>query len=371
MPTSKEVEDIVRGVAYRFKFRDPDVLVATVNQESGFNPYAVGDSGHSRGIFQENDRGRGAGLAPEQSFDPAAATERAIREFNATYRPEYSRGQWAAAAQRPYDRVGYAKRIDTWLAAGNARSTATPGAAPAVEAGDPDWFTDYLRQQRQPVPAPGRAAPLLDESDPAWYREAVAAGLVGAVSGRSDAAGADGALVWPLAGQDPARRGVNNPFGAPQVRSAGFTGSLPAVNYGVDLAARPGDPVVAPAAGIVSRVLTADGANYGYGNSVVVDIGGGREIQLSHFQDTPAVRVGQRVAPGTLLGHAGRSGNATGVHLDLAAREKGRPVDAMTWFGGAPATPASTSTPPPGRALTADANDPDWYREWVAGQRST
>lgn len=358
-----DVESIIREVAGRYQFAAPDLLVATARQESGLNPQAVGDQGQSYGIFQEHSRGRGAGIPVESRRDVAAATERAIREFNAIRAryPDADPGTWAAKAQRPLDPVGYARSVNALL----GQSAARPAAAPAPPASGPEWWQAvpgardlgfrYGRDEGpgvQPLPA---AAPARPEG-PDWWQPLREAGA----SGRAPA-GTPGELVWPLAGQSPGTARITNPFGAPQVRSAGFTGSLPAQNYGVDVGARAGTPVVAPAAGVVKQVLTTGGQHYGYGNSVVLDLGGGREVQLSHFQDAPAVRVGQRVNPGDLLGHAGMSGNATGVHLDMAAREHGRPVDALTWFGAASASPRASDGGAPGRPSGRAGEAPAWW----------
>jgi tape measure domain-containing protein len=50
---------------------DPAIALALAKVESGFNAKAVGDQGHSVGLFQLNDRGAGAGLTKEQRMDPA------------------------------------------------------------------------------------------------------------------------------------------------------------------------------------------------------------------------------------------------------------------------------------------------------------
>ena len=168
-----DIEKIVREVAGQYKFPEVDVLLATVHQESGFRPDAVGDSGNSRGIFQENIRGRGAGLTPEQSFDPRASTVRAIQEFNRYRKPGQSPGDWAAAAQRPADRAGYSRNINAWLGQGNAGA---PVAA-AASADDPAWYREYFSQQgapqtpqapRQAQPAERRVTPSGTRTPSGW-----------------------------------------------------------------------------------------------------------------------------------------------------------------------------------------------------------
>jgi hypothetical protein len=378
MPATPSVEDIVRQVAGRYQFRDPDLLVATVNQESGGNARAVGDNGHSRGIFQENDRGRGAGLSPEQSFDPYASTERAIQEFNATYRPGLTRGQWAAAAQRPADRSGYARSIDAALGGG---PSGAPGATRGGvdTSGAPAWVTDLLstspggvqalpneprgatgRVEPLPNPPPGAPTWVLDLLKQPGYRSGAPAG-----SGGTDYAGAPQTdEVWPVAGHKWGQ--VNNPFGGVQARSAGATVALPSSNVGADLTAGYGDAVVAPVSGTIEQVYDAQAEhnpneNSGWGGMTVLRGDNGYTYRLSHAAPgSIATRPGQRVAQGQQLQRVGISGNSTGPHVDAEKFDRpGHFVDIAAGRG-------ATAAPPTGSA-GAPAPDsgpvPAWVRD--------
>ena len=380
-----EVERIVREVAGKYQFPDPDLLLATVHQESGFDPFAVGDSGNSRGIFQENVRGRGAGLAPEQSFDPYASTERAIREFQAirAKNPTVDRGTWAALAQRPANPGQYASNINAWL--GTRGSSPTPDRSVSVSDSDPAWYRQYMASQQ----GQQRASVTTSDADPAWYREAVARGLVGAAGGTSASrGGVDGGgyagppqteEIWPVAGQKWGA--VNNPFGAGQARAAGTTVQLPSSNVGADLRGRYGDPVVAPVSGTVVEAFDAPderdrNLNHGWGGMVLLRGDNGYHYRLSHLQPGLSARPGQRVGQGQQLGAIGLSGNTTGAHLD--AEKFARPgefVDIAA--GGGPSIPSpsggarsqgpqgSTGVDP--RTLTEQPGDPAWFVNFVRG----
>lgn len=87
-----------------------------------------------------------------------------------------------------------------------------------------------------------------------------------------------------------------------------------------------GEPVLAPAAGTVVEAVgdVPDNARPGVqregapppGNHVVLDHGGGEYSLLAHFRvGSLAVRRGQRVAAGALLGRCGNSGRSTVPHL--------------------------------------------------------
>jgi hypothetical protein len=94
-----------------------------------------------------------------------------------------------------------------------------------------------------------------------------------------------------------------------------------------------GSPVVAAAAGVVTRA-DATGSS-GYGHHVVVDHQNGESTVYAHL-DAVLVAVGQRIDQGVQLGTVGATGNARGTHLHFEEKS-GRSV-VQAWFGGAPYT---------------------------------
>jgi hypothetical protein len=113
-------------------------------------------------------------------------------------------------------------------------------------------------------------------------------------------------------------------------------------------AMRAGVSVLAAAPGTVkgSRDGIADFApvepNKECGNGVLVDHGGGWETQYCHMkQGSVRVQVGDEVAPGTVLGQIGQSGQAAFPHLHLSVRRNGNELDpfapeTLTTCGAAP-----------------------------------
>ena len=104
-----------------------------------------------------------------------------------------------------------------------------------------------------------------------------------------------------------------------------------------------GVPVLAAADGVVRAVR--DGEPEGEislrgkagvkgreaGNAVVVVHGEGFETQYSHLQrGSVAVRPGQQVGAGQVLGRVGLSGATEFPHLEISVRSHGRPVDPFT-----------------------------------------
>ena len=91
---------------------------------------------------------------------------------------------------------------------------------------------------------------------------------------------------------------------------------------GEDIPAASGTPVAAANAGVV--VLA--GEFYFNGHSVVIDHGAGLFSMYFHLRDR-TVFPGETVARGTIVGHVGQSGRATGPHLHWGARLGGARVD--------------------------------------------
>lgn len=102
---------------------------------------------------------------------------------------------------------------------------------------------------------------------------------------------------------------------------------------GVDLGAREGEPIYAPADGKVSFV----GMRGGYGNCVTLNNGVLDNITLTslfgHMRSW-AVEMGQQVYKGqTILGYVGSTGRSTGPHLHFEIMENGKPINPSKYVG--------------------------------------
>jgi murein DD-endopeptidase MepM/ murein hydrolase activator NlpD len=91
---------------------------------------------------------------------------------------------------------------------------------------------------------------------------------------------------------------------------------------GVDLAARPGTPIVATAHGRV----TVSGRRGGYGLMVEIDHGHGFRTRYAHASRV-LVRPGQPVQRGDTIARVGSTGLATGPHVHYEVLRNGRHVD--------------------------------------------
>ncbi len=121
-------------------------------------------------------------------------------------------------------------------------------------------------------------------------------------------------LRKPLSGEP----NLSSPFGP---RLDPFTRGL-ALHTGLDFKAEYGEPARATAPGLVTE---ADYAG-GYGNMVELAHGHGLATRFGHLARI-AVRPGQRVAAGDVIGYVGSTGRSTGAHLHYETRIDGEPVD--------------------------------------------
>ena len=98
---------------------------------------------------------------------------------------------------------------------------------------------------------------------------------------------------------------------------------------GIDLAAPTGTPVYAPADGYVAKAQRYGG----YGNFVEIEHGGHIETRYGHLS-AYAVKQGEYVHKGELIGYVGATGDATGPHLHYEVRIDGDPVNPMPYLLG-------------------------------------
>lgn len=114
----------------------------------------------------------------------------------------------------------------------------------------------------------------------------------------------------------PARGWFTSRFG---YRVSPFTGRS-ALHAGLDIAAAPGSPVMAPADGIV----TFAGYDEGYGKMVTIDHGYGVTTRFGHCAQV-YVQVGQKVSRYDVVASVGNTGRSTGPHLHYEVRVNGVP----------------------------------------------
>jgi murein DD-endopeptidase MepM/ murein hydrolase activator NlpD len=98
---------------------------------------------------------------------------------------------------------------------------------------------------------------------------------------------------------------------------------------GVDIATQLGNPIKAPANGIV----TYAGLESGYGNTIIIDHGYGITTLYGHLSKID-VKIGEMIKRGQVIGNIGDTGFSTGPHLHYQVMINGIPVNPMRYLVG-------------------------------------
>lgn len=118
---------------------------------------------------------------------------------------------------------------------------------------------------------------------------------------------------------EPSDAPRSSPFGVRRIRN----GKTAGFHRGLDYAGATGSPIVAPADGVVT--LIGPGFTL-LGNCAIVNHGEGLAGLYLHMSSI-AVKKGQKVKRGDLIGRIGNTGASTGPHLHYATYFHGVPVD--------------------------------------------
>lgn len=122
---------------------------------------------------------------------------------------------------------------------------------------------------------------------------------------------------------NPVRNCMTSPFGVARYHNGKPTGGY---HRGVDLRSPEGRPVRAPAAGIVkiARMFRL------HGGTVGLDHGQGVTSSYIHLSKT-AVKKGEKVKQGEIVGYVGSTGFSTAPHLHWGLYVHGLPVNPKQW----------------------------------------
>ncbi|CAM3690794.1 peptidoglycan DD-metalloendopeptidase family protein [Cohnella lubricantis] len=114
---------------------------------------------------------------------------------------------------------------------------------------------------------------------------------------------------------------ISSPFG---YRTHPVTGEKEKLHTGIDMAVPKGTPIYAAESGVV---ITAQSVS-GYGNTIIIDHGGGLWTLYGHIMPGGIlVKNGETVKRGEKIGLVGMTGTATGYHLHFEVRKDGKAVD--------------------------------------------
>ena len=126
-----------------------------------------------------------------------------------------------------------------------------------------------------------------------------------------------GSMSWPCNGV------ITSPYGYRTHPIFGTTIFHAGMDIGVDY----GTPIHAADSGTVIYA----GWISGYGNTVIIDHGGGVETLYGHNQSLN-VSEGQSVSKGSVVAYAGSTGNSTGPHCHFEVDVNGSPTDPMGYL---------------------------------------
>ena len=130
-----------------------------------------------------------------------------------------------------------------------------------------------------------------------------------------------GKMAWPV----PSSGRINSYFGY-RMHPVLKRNKL---HTGLDIGAPTGAPVIAASSGTVMH----SGRMGSYGNTVMIDHGGGIVTLYAH-NSALVVSRGQKVTQGQTIAKVGSTGMSTGPHCHFEVRKNGAYVDPMGWLKG-------------------------------------
>lgn len=164
----------------------------------------------------------------------------------------------------------------------------------------------------------------------------------------------DATRAWQGPFALPINSAVTARFGTYRI----LNGKTRSRHMGLDLRGKKGDPIHAAHHGRVALVRNC----FYSGNTVVVDHGNGIHTLYFHMT-TPAVKVGQAVSQGQLLGTVGSTGRVTGPHLHWGVKVANVYVDPRALL----ALPLQEDAP----GLAPAANVWQGVTPWDAGEHGS
>ena len=100
------------------------------------------------------------------------------------------------------------------------------------------------------------------------------------------------------------------------------------MHSGMDFSAKTGTPIYATGDGKVSKVRRS---RRGYGNHVIIDHGFGYKTLYAHMKKY-AVKRGQKVKRGEVIGYVGSTGTSVAPHLHYEVHKDGRKINPVNFY---------------------------------------
>lgn len=304
---------------------DPVALLATALQESGARRGAVGDkaSGYaSYGPWQLREKVGALGNRPPSWANSYEAALNRATEFA---RLGVHGGKGAAAVQRPADRALYAQGVDKYLDEARA-ILAKNGSVPAAPKSSPPSITptssDALPHQDELGMAMIQS--ILDQNAQIAHVPSIRLPIPDVLPAEQPANATPTPRQQAAKTLRPTGRVIDTP--KPRIIGAPHQGTHTIGNWqsdnAIDIAIPVGTPIRAATDGVIGSRIGSLGSNNPRFAGLRVNLQGqGQDFYYAHLSRL-AVKAGQRVKKGQIIGY---SGSANGVaHLHLGVR-KGDP----------------------------------------------
>lgn len=183
-----------------------------------------------------------------------------------------------------------------------------------------EW-NEVLKQKKAVASANAKTSQQIDDLEDqmaAVQAELARKAKEGKISSSKTSKYEGGAFKWPTPGNEV----ISSEYGW---RECPFHGRE--FHAALDIAAPMGAKVIAAASGKVIEAGWGDG----FGNTVIIDHGGGLTSQYNHLSAID-VTTGQKVDAGEKIAEVGSTGFSTGPHLDFRVYENGEVVNPRTHF---------------------------------------
>lgn len=287
---------------------DPAAMLATSLVENGARMgLTPGDNGSSFGYYQMH-QGGALGSHPPQWATTSAVADNRAREFA---RLGVHGGKGAAAIQRPADPTGYAAKVQARLAEARRLLAESAGLPSGPQRAAPKTTTQMVAAQSIDRTVAGILGAKSPTAALAQFEAGKQLPMQLEATAPTSAAPATGAFGKVTAGA-AAHKIIGMPY-----QGTHNLGNWESDNA-IDIALPSGTPLYAPSDGVIGSQIGSLGASSGSrfaGLRVHLNTGS-NELYYAHLSRL-AVKAGQSVKAGQLIGYSGSANGVNHLHLGV------------------------------------------------------
>ncbi|MBI3495357.1 LysM peptidoglycan-binding domain-containing M23 family metallopeptidase [Candidatus Berkelbacteria bacterium] len=105
----------------------------------------------------------------------------------------------------------------------------------------------------------------------------------------------------------------------------GISRGISGFHKGIDIRAPQGTPIISAKDGVVAEMSW----ERGFGNTILINVGGGETQRHGHLSSFADVSIGQSVSQGQVIGYVGSTGWSTGPHDHFEVRRNGAVINGL------------------------------------------